>query len=276
MADAPARPPDVPARDIPARDIPARVLVTRPEPDAAAFAAALAKIGVEAVVAPLLEIEFVSGVAPDLGGVQALLFTSANGVRAFAASTATADAENADARALPVFAVGDATARAAIEAGFGRVETAGGDVDDLARLVASRILPGDGALLHVAGSAVAGDLGGALTDAGFTVRRAVLYTARKVRELPAGAVDAIADGGLHGVALFSPRTGAAFRELVTRAGLAGKCTTMTAYCLSAAVADAVAGMESGLAWREIAVAARPDIAALLDAIRTSIESEAGG
>ena len=63
-----------------------RVLVTRPEEDAAALVAALKARGHEALVEPMLTVAPAPGVTPplDLDGVQALLFTSANGARAFA------------------------------------------------------------------------------------------------------------------------------------------------------------------------------------------------
>ena len=70
-----------------------------------------------------------------------MLFTSSNGVRAFA--------ELSPRRDLPAFAVGDATAAAALAAGFTQFKSAGGDVRDLARLVASSLKPADGLLFHV-------------------------------------------------------------------------------------------------------------------------------
>src|SRR5207302_9224425 len=141
-----------------------RALVTRPRAEAAALAEALRARGVEAIVEPLLEIRYRDGPAPDLAGVQAVLCTSANGVRALARLSRE--------RAVPLFAVGEASAARAREEGFARVESAGGNVDDLARLACERLRLEDGRLLHVAGSDVAGDLAGALRRAGFTVERA--------------------------------------------------------------------------------------------------------
>jgi uroporphyrinogen-III synthase len=124
-----------------------RVLVTRPEADAAALVAALEARGHEALAQPLLTIEPAVPEPPlDLAGVQALLFTSANGVRAFA--------DVSQERGLPVFAVGDASAEAARAARFAKVESASGDVEDLARLVKDRLDPGAGPLLHGAGGSL--------------------------------------------------------------------------------------------------------------------------
>ncbi|HEV8678187.1 MAG TPA: uroporphyrinogen-III synthase, partial [Stellaceae bacterium] len=153
-----------------------RALVTRPEEDAAPLAAALAERGIDVTLEPLLAIRPLAEAPIDLTGVQALLFTSANGVRSFAELAGGRGL--AGWRELPAFAVGNATAAAAHSAGFARVESAAGDVAALAKLAAERLDPKAGALFHAAGSAVAGDLAGLLEQAGFTLRREMLYEAR--------------------------------------------------------------------------------------------------
>ena len=102
-----------------------RLLVTRPAEDAAPLAALLEEKGHEVTLEPLLTIEPVDNAVLDFEGVQALLITSANGVRAFAERNAERD--------LPVLAVGDASASVARELGFTNVESATGDVAALAR-----------------------------------------------------------------------------------------------------------------------------------------------
>lgn len=231
-----------------------RLLITRPEEDARPLADALAGRGVETVTAPLLSIEIDSGPPLDMTGVAGVLITSANGARALAART--------NRRDLPAYAVGDASARQARAEGFTDVHSAGGDVDDLARVVAETADPAAGALLHAAGSRVAGDLKGLLEARGFACRRAVLYRAETARALPAAACAALADGSVDGVLFFSPRTAATFVRLVEAAGLASACVALTAYCLS----DAVAEQAGALPWRRAVVAARPDQASLIAAI----------
>ena len=242
-----------------------RVLVTRPEDDARSLVAALEARGHEALVASMLTIAPAPGVeAPlDLGGVQALVFTSANGARVFARLS--------DERDLPVFAVGDASAAAARDAGFARIESAGGDVDDLARLARERLDPARGALLHAAGSVVAGDLSGVLAAAGFRLRRVVLYETRKVARLSAGAVEALEAGALDAILFFSPRTASAFVSLADEAGVTAACQRVTAFCLSPAVAEAA----EAIGWRQVRVAPRPDSAALLELIDATL-GEGGG
>src|SRR5712671_6856528 len=119
-----------------------RALVTRPRAEAESLAEALAARGIDAIIEPLLEIHYRSEPAPDLAGVQAILCTSANGVRALARLTAE--------RAVPLFAIGEASAARARDDGFSRVESAGGSLADLVRLVRARLRPDGGRLLHVA------------------------------------------------------------------------------------------------------------------------------
>ncbi len=233
-----------------------RVLVTRPQPDAAPLKDALRARGFEVLLEPMLEIVHLPGPEPPLDGVQALLFTSANGVRAFVARSPRRD--------LVVYAVGDATAATARDAGFAEVHSAGGDVRTLAALVRARARPGNGALLHAAGSAVAGDLAGLLAEAGFDVRREVLYEARESECLGTATQRALEAGEVDAVLLFSPRTAASFVSLVQAAGLAAACRRVEAVCLSPAVATAASAVE----WRRIAVAKSPDQIALLAVLET--------
>src|SRR5260221_439059 len=68
-----------------------KAIVTRPRDDAAALVGALADRGVAALLAPMLTIlpvpQATRHLAERLAGAQAVLFTSANGVRAFAAAS---------------------------------------------------------------------------------------------------------------------------------------------------------------------------------------------
>ena len=185
-----------------------RVLITRPRDDAERLAEALSPMGIEPLLEPLFHIDHTGGPKLDLDGVQALLVTSANGVRAFAARDRRRD--------LTVYAVGDASAQAAAEAGFADVESASGDVEDLAHLVRRRLDPARGAVFHAAGTTVAGDLAGMVEEAGFTYRRAVLYEARAADGFSAATVQALKAGTVDGALFFSPRTAACFVDLVRK------------------------------------------------------------
>ncbi len=228
-----------------------RLLLTRPRDDAEALVEPLARLGIEALVEPLLGIRDRDAPSPDLAGVQAILATSANGVRALA--------RRSDDRGLPIYAVGDATARAARAAGYRLVESARGTVEDLARLAGARLDAGAGVLLHVAGETVAGDLGGLIAGAGFKYCRHILYEAVPAERFSDAAARALAAGEVDGVIFFSPRTAAIFVSLVESQGLTEAGPGMVAYCLSPAVAERA----RLLTWRRVVTAARPDQDALI-------------
>ena len=241
-----------------------RALVTRPREEAETLAAALAARGVDALIEPLLTVEFCTAAPPDLAGAQAILCTSANGVRALARASSE--------RRLPLFAVGDATAARARSQGFTSVESAGGSATDLARLAAAGLDPRKGTLLHICGNTVAGDLAGALRARGFTVERRALYDARPIAALSPETTDAIRSHTIDFALFFSPRTAAIFARLADEASVANSCATIAALSISPA-ADAALGE---LPWRERWIAERPEQPALLDKLGSLLADRRSG
>ncbi len=241
-----------------------RVLITRPAEDAGPLAHALEGRGFSVLIEPLLRIRMLDGPAPDLAGVQALAFTSANGVRALVRA-----APEACAAGCPAFTVGPATAEAARVAGFADVISADGDVGALADVIAGRLEPEAGAVLHVAGSHRAGDFAGRIEAAGFHARRAVLYEAVAAQALSPETRAAIAAGEVGWVLIFSPRTAGLFVTLMRRAGLAALANAICLAALSPAVAEAA----MPLPWRDVRVAAAPRQDALLEALGLAPEGK---
>jgi uroporphyrinogen-III synthase len=234
-----------------------RALITRPTEDAKGLQAELRRRGIAFVHEPMLSIEQMTGVSIDTPGVQGLLFTSSNGVRAFARLS--------DHRDLPVFAVGDATARACRDAGFSNVHSASGDVDALANYVIQHCQPLDGRLVQIAGTITAGDLAGALRAAGFIIDRVPIYEARAAEAFSSGTRTALKSGRIDAVLFFSPRTASTFVSLAQNAGLENACRNINAYCLSPAVAKRAAA----LPWKRVTIAAEPTQAALLASLESS-------
>lgn len=222
------------------------VLVTRPLEDGQEIAARLAEMGHRTLLAPLLAPHFPDGPEPDFQNVQAVLITSANGVRALIRRTARRD--------LPIFAVGPQTTREAQQAGFTDIKNADGDARKLAEATARWTSPDKGVLLHVCGEEAPGTLADMLAGAGFTVRRAVLYRVDAATALPAKAEQLLRDGSLDAVQFFSPRSARIFCELA--AGLPTQ--KLIAFCISPVTAQALT-----LPFRDIRVAAAPNQTALL-------------
>lgn len=110
------------------------VWVTRALPAAHATAACVAALGFAPVIEPVVALRALPFDPAAADGAAALAFTSAAGVRAFAAAS--------PGRHLAVFAVGDATAAAARALGYADVRSADGDVAALDRLLAAEAPPG--------------------------------------------------------------------------------------------------------------------------------------
>ena len=229
-----------------------RILVTRPQEDAAEISQTLEAMGHSVIAAPLLQIAFYDGPEISLDGVQAILATSANGVRAIARRTPRRD--------MPLFAVGPQTEAEARAAGFSHIKNAHGDGAALARATAQWVKPEDGALLHAAGAEAPQLLVAALETSGFTVRRAVLYEAKTAQRLPDSAAKALKQGVLDAVMHFSSRSARTFADCVTREGLAAPCEKLVALCISEAAANAL----SPLHFCETRIAKAPNQQALLE------------
>ncbi len=235
-----------------------RVLITRPVVAAQALAHALEARGHQVWIEPLLTIEPLA--APlQLAGVQAIALTSAHALPALERLWA-----DLQAAGVPVFAVGAATAAAARRAGATRVETAAGDAPSLARRIVTSCHPGDGAILHLCGTAVRPGLAEPLVEAGFRLVRQPVYSARAARALSPPTRAALREG-IEAVLLFSPRTAGTFSALVRHHGLDHDLGKTDACCLSAAVAD---GCRT-LGWRRVRIAARPEQSALVELLEAT-------
>jgi uroporphyrinogen-III synthase len=228
-----------------------KLLVTRPEPDNQRTAATLRMLGHDVLLAPMLRIEAVAGA--DLGAPPwaAVLLTSANGARALAAH-----ARRAELLALPLLAVGRASADAARDAGFADVVSADGDADDLARLAASRFAGSQVPLLYAAGEDRSGDLAGALSAKGIAVRTVVVYRAAGAAEFSPEVRAALVHGGLDGVLHFSRRSVESY--VACSRNMQRDALAPVHYCLSARAAEPL--RLAGAARIEVAV--HPDEAGL--------------
>ena len=221
------------------------VWITRTQPGAAQTAKRVEALGLTPVIAPLLEITATahSSAAPQPG--EALAFTSANGVRAFASLS--------DKRGFHVYCVGRATAEQARAIGLEHVKSADGAVDDLAALLRADAIS---QLVHYSGVHVAGDLVGALLASGVKARREIIYGTQSAAVIPDGAQAVIKGGGI--VMLHSPKAAQTLCVLLGEE-FASKLTTVS---LSANIDACLKG--SDFAGRHIA--SSPNETALVTAL----------
>jgi uroporphyrinogen-III synthase len=208
-----------------------RLLITRPEPDALKLQAVLEDMGQEATVEPLLSVSFEDVSRLELDGVQALIATSRNGVRALRSTPLLPRA-----RTLPLFAVGAATAVEARALGFEMVVTGAGTARKLVTHIVSVLDPAAGLIAHLAGDTLAVNLKAELEPHGFRVLEWVVYRMQAATSFAADVVEQLASGEIDGIILLSPRTASVYAKLVRAHRLAECVRGLPHFCLSAAVA----------------------------------------
>ncbi len=223
------------------------VLVTRPEPGAAATAARLAAMGFKPFVLPLTEI--VSTPMVETGPCDAVVATSANALRHAPAARLAAIREKR------LYAVGEATAEAARQAGFADIAVAAGTAADLAGLIGSELAPG-ARLVHLAGRDRTAGFTEDLAGRGFAVEIAETYRAEERCYDAADVRARLRDAPVWGAVVFSERGGQLLDALAKQDGLGHLFEETRFFCISAKVAATLSG-------RNTFVAAGPDEDAVL-------------
>ena len=231
-----------------------RVLVTRAAEDGERTAAALADLGHSALLAPVLEIRLASGPLPA-GRFDATLATSAH---AFAGPPGGIE----HLRPKPLYVVGDATARAARQAGFKDVRTSRGDGRDLASLVALT-LPRAAGLLYLAGRDRKPATEESLASAGYKVTAWLVYAAEPVETWSLETRQELAAGHVEAALHYSNRSAALALETAERSGVRKPVVALDHLCLS----DDIASVLTAASAPRIRVAARPEEASLLALLR---------
>lgn len=254
-----------------------RLLLTRPVDQSEASAARLRDLGHEVILTPVLEITPLPARWPE-ANFDGLLATSA---RAFAGLPGSAGfparslrRTNADSKetgtypasgpgsprdwaALPLFAAGEQTARAARHwRGKSAPVAVAPDAAALAKMLASHP---PARLLYLAGQDRKPHLEQALAQAGHQVQVLETYAARPAPALGEAALAALRSGAVDGVLHYSPRSAAIFLRLADQAGAAAQAKALHHFCLSADVAAPLRLCGAG----RVLVAARPDEDGLL-------------
>lgn len=238
-----------------------RVLVVRPEPGAAATAENLRRAGYEPVLLPLTEIRAVSP-APVLprGRFDAVAVTSVNALRHMPARILEA------LRDVPAYAVGEATAQAARDAGFADVESAGGDAAALARLIVDR-LPAGGRVAYPCGRVRRPELETSLSVKGIEVVAVEVYDTVALAP-EEGAVARLATGdAVAAVLVHSAESAAALVRLLS----AASATRLLDGARHVAISARAAGPLEAAGMGSILVAAEPTEAGLLAALRHAVD-----
>jgi uroporphyrinogen-III synthase len=169
------------------------LLLTRPLEQATAFAQRFRNSGLKTCISPLLEIIFCADL-PDITPYRSLIFTSTNGVRAFAPLARGCN--------LPSFTVGQMTADRALAAGL-PAQMLGLDVAELTTALQDKTP--ETPCLHLCGAITKGNLAANLTRSGIPTDAAIVYHQRPLPLSPA-AQELLRGRGPIIVPLFSPRS----------------------------------------------------------------------
>ena len=213
-----------------------RVLILRPQPGAAETAARARALGLEPVVAPLFTVRPLAWTPPDPAGFDAVMLTSASAAR-------QARDGLTPFRPLPCYAVGEATAAAADEAGFADIRMG---ADDGAALLMMMAEDGIRRAFHACGEDHL-----ALGHPAIAIDRVPVYAAIAAGRLPPEADIALREGAV--ALLHSPRAARLFAQL------AGARRAISIAAISARTARA-----AGDGWRSVSIAPSPRDQGLLE------------
>lgn len=227
------------------------VLITRPQPEADEFARAVRALGYDTLCEPLLEIR--NFPVNCEGEYVAVLATSPQAL-------------NADLpKEIPLFVMGQASVEKARQLGFKTIFSADGDFTRFVALVAGNV-PAGSHVLYLRGDVTRHDMKAALM--GYEISDQIAYRAEAGHGLSLAAREALAQGCVHVVTLFSPRTAGLFQNFVQKEGLTEKMAGISLLCLSPAVLDSC----DAFAWARTGVAPAVDSEGMLAALRNWIGS----
>ena len=228
------------------------LLLTRPEAQSRALAKDIEEISpaTKCLISPLLEIAFCGGL-PNISKFQALIFTSINGVQAYAKMGGDRD--------MHCYCVGARTATAARDIGL-KVTSANGTAADIVAVILQELTPSGGPVLHVRGEYSVGDIARHLSEKGFDAEEAVVYQ-QKTLALSVTARKALQRGEVAGLPVYSPRTAGNLAAMFVENPM-WSTHSLTALCISENVAAALREANFG----HCEVADEPNGAAMLSLI----------
>lgn len=220
-------------------------MITRPAADAAETAALIVARGFFPVIAPVMTLHQ-RDIAPQ-GRFDAVVTTSRNAVPALPEGL----------KALPLLAVGSATATRARQAGFATVMDAQGDGAALANLARRRLDPGSH-ILFAHGFRQGDALADALAASGFSVTRACAYEVTPARRMPQAAIAALEAGTLGAALFLSTETAAAFVAIVPP-----RLRPALAEIAALAIGQRAADVLAPLPWLRVHVSLKPTLDGVL-------------
>jgi len=239
-----------------------RVLVTRPEPGASETACRLESLGFEPIKLPLQETLPLAVVdLPRPKDVCIVVLPSASVVRHAPRWLLDNWAE------IPCLAVGEATARAAREAGFREVRVGGGDAEALGdAIIADKPV---GFVAYLCGKVRRPVFEQKLAEAGIPVRVVETYDTSPIARDDETVIRAAGTDSIDYALVYSANAAELLLDLMMREMLQNLFAGTTLVCISPRVAEIFSPDGGKLARNKIVIAQEPNEGALLEALRDS-------
>lgn len=213
------------------------VVIARASEDNEELSEAITAAGFKPLSEPVMGIEYLDIVLPEIQPDTPLVFTSANGVKAFTRLS--------DARSNPVYTVGRNTADEARRAGFSRIETAAGTVDDLVDILLKACVERAVQPLYVRGEDVSKDLKAILAARQIACGELTAYRSVPAQNLSLKLLKALDAREVEGILFFSVKGGSVFSDLIEQYDRAARMRTTKALCISQAVLQSVSVLPFG-------------------------------
>lgn len=229
-----------------------KVLLTRPHYDSVELAKELQVYGIESHLDPLIEIK-PKTFQYDPKYAQALVITSLNGIRCFAAQSPE--------RSLPLFVVGQESMKLASSLDFKRIISGNGTAHSLLPLIQKICSPARKEIAYITGDCIHTDLVLPLIKLGFSAKRFIAYHTIECSSLSKKTQQLLENQTISAVTLFSPRSAQIFAKLIKNSK--DLCRFLYGICLSSEIANIV----SELQWQELYVATSPNRQQIIKILR---------
>ena len=234
-----------------------KILVTRPQPQADKTAQKLIAMGHDVIVEPMLSFQRLTVDGDVAGDAKAIAATSARAIEALVFNGLVSQLQH-----LPLYCVGEATARAAEASGFQKVFQAGGDVDSLSKLIVDSNQ--DAPVFYPAAVDRSGDLAGQLEQQGIACRMVEIYQMAAATGFSEKTREQIQSQTVDYALFYSLRTIQIFLSLSNLEKTTVFLNSMKALCVSKRVA------EHAGAFGEVFTAKTPNEDSLLELLSGSI------
>lgn len=198
------------------------IVVTRPLPDGADFAARLQAAGFKTLLEPMMEIAALAHEMPD-GAYDAIIATSANALRHWKFNNIN--------KLVRLWCTGNHTAHTAQELGFKNIYNISGGAQDVFTHI-TKTQDKSMRFLYVRGQEVSVPLAETLSRYGHSVTEIKTYAAHPAKSLSKEIKDHLKNHTVGGVCFFSARTVGIFLKLCEENNLLPTLKTANALCIS--------------------------------------------